>query len=143
MEYITWIGNHIELIIKSLISIVLLFPFIKTWKACEDEIKSVNNVLNNQYKVFLDNIKRANEYCENFCKIDLSGITDDKILETRIKSYNQSVKEYQDNFLNVIMEQDDKIVKNQEKLFELRKNEWKSLVPFLSVFALMWLGVKF
>lgn len=143
MEYITWIGNHIELIIKSLISIVLLFPFIKTWKACEDEIKSINNVLNNQYKVFLDNINRANEYCNNFCNIDLSGITNDTILETKIKSYNQSVKNYQDNFLNIIMEQDDKIVKNQEKLFELRKNEWKSIVPFLSVLALMWLGVKF
>ena len=143
MEYITWIGKHIELIIKSLISIVLLFPFIKTWKACEDEIKSVNNVLNNRYKVFLDNIKRANEYCNNFCNIDLSGITNDKILEAKIKSYNQSVKDYQDKNVNIIMEQDDKIVKNQEKLFELRKNEWKSIVPFLSVLALMWLGIKF
>lgn len=91
----------------------------------------------------MDNIKRANEYCNNFCNIDLSGITNDKILETKIKSYNQAVKDYQENFVNVIIEQDDKIAKKQEKLFELRKNEWKSLVPFLSVFALMWLGVKF
>lgn len=142
MEIVTWIGNHIELIIKSIISIVLLFPFIKTWKACEDEIKSVKNVLNNRNQVFLDNIKRANEYCNNFCNIDLSGITNDKILETRIKSYNQAVKDYQEKFLNIIIEQDEKIAKKQEELFELRKNEWKSILPFLSVIALMWLGIK-
>lgn len=142
MGSINWFGNHIELVIKSIISIVLLIPFIKTWKACEDEIKSVKNVLNNRYQVFLDNIKRANEYCENFCKIDLSGITNDSIIETKIKSYNQSVKDYQENFLSILIEQDEKITKKQKELFELRKNEWKSLVPFLSVLALMWLGIK-
>lgn len=73
MQIFTWIGNHIEIIIKSLISIVLIFPFIKTCKACEDEIKSANNVLNNQCKEFLENIKRANKYCERFCNIDLTG----------------------------------------------------------------------
>ena len=143
MEIIAWIGNHIEVLIKSLITIILFFPFFKTWKACEDEIKSCKNVINNQYNIFCENIKRANEYCDKFCKIDLSGITNDKILETKIKSYNQAVKDYQKNFLNVIIEQDDKIAKKQEKLFELRKNEWKSIIPFLSVLALMWLGIKF
>lgn len=143
MDFINWFGNHFELIIKTIISIVLLVPFIKTWKACEDEIKSVKNVLNNRYQVFLDNIKRANEFCNNFCNIDLSGITNDEILENKIKSYNQAVKDYQENFLNVIIEQDEKIAKKQEELFELRKNEWKSIIPFLSVLALMWLGVKF
>ena len=119
MGSINWFGNHIELVIKSIISIVLLIPFIKTWKACEDEIKSVKNVLNNRYHVFLDNIKRANEYCENFCKIDLSGITNDSIIETKIKSYNQSVKDYQENFLSILIEQDEKITKKQKELFKL------------------------
>ena len=41
------------------------------------------------------------------------------------------------------IEQDEKIAKKQEELFELRKNEWKSIFPFLSVLALMWLGIKF
>lgn len=143
MEILNWIGSHIELVMKFLITVVLFIPFIKTWKACEDEIKSVKNVLNNRYQVFLDNIKRTNEFCNNFCNIDLSGITNDEILENKIKSYNQAVKDYQENFLNVIIEQDEKIAKKQEELFELRKNEWKSIFPFLSVLALMWLGIKF
>lgn len=116
MEILNWIGSHIELVMKFLIIVILFIPFIKTWKACEDEIKSVKNVLNNRYQVFLDNIKQANEYCNNFCNIDLSGITNDKILETRIKSYNQAVKDYQENFLNVIIEQDEKIAKKTRRI---------------------------
>lgn len=143
MEIIAWIGNHIEVLIKSLITIILFFPFFKTWKACEDEIKSVKNVLNNRNQVFLDNIKRANEYCENFCNIDFTGITDIRILETKIESYNLAVKEHKEKFLNTLNEQDEKIAKRQEKLFELKKSEWKSVFPFLSVLTFMWLGIKF
>ena len=106
---------------KLIITTLLFIPFFRTWKACEDEIKSVKNVLNNRYQVFLDNINRANEYCDNFCNIDLSGITNDKILETKIKSYNQAVKDYQENFLNVIFEQDDKIAKNKRNYLNLEK----------------------
>ncbi len=135
--------DNIELIIKLFLTIILLFPFFKTWKACEEEIKSCTNVMNNQYKVFCENIKRANEYCDKFCKIDLSSLSDIHIIETEIKAYNESVKSYQENFLNVLNKQDESIAKRQDKLFELRKNEWKSVFPFLSAIALMWLGIKF
>lgn len=143
MEIIAWIGNHIEILIKSLITIILFFPFFKTWKACEDEIKSINNVLNNRCNVLMENIKRANQYYENNCNIDLSGITDIEILKNKIETYNLAIKEYQETFINTLNEQDNEISKKQEKLFDLRKNEWKSILPFLSVLALMWLGIKF
>lgn len=143
MEVITWVGRHIEIFIKSIISFVLLILTIKTWKACEDEIKTQNAIFKNQYKIFIDNIQKANEYCEKFCKIDLTGIMNTTILETKIKDYNLSIKDYQEKFLNTLKEQDEKIASRQDKLFELRKNEWKSIVPFLSVLALMWLGIKF
>ena len=143
MGIINWIGNHIEFIFKTLVSIVLLFTFIKTWKACEDEIKSVQNVLNNQYNVFTENIKRANQFYENFCNIDLSEITDIRFLETKIETYNLAVKEYKEKFIDTLNAQDERIAKKQDRLFELRKNEWKSVFPFLSAIALMWLGIKF
>jgi len=143
MECLKWIGAHIELILRLIITIFLIIPFIKTWKACEEEIKSTKNILETQSQIFLGNLKKAQEYCNKFCNIDLSGITNIEILESRIKTYNLSVKEYRDIFLNEIKEQDEKISNNQNILFELRKNEWKSIFPFLSAIALMWLGIKF
>lgn len=143
MEILNWIGSHIELVMKFLITVILFIPFIKTWKACEDEIESCKNILNNQSKTFIENIQRANEYCDKFCKIDLTGITDTNILQTEINLYNQSITEYKENFLKTLIEQDEKIAKSQEKLFNLRKNTWKSILPFLSAIALMWLGIKF
>ena len=119
MDFYVWIGNNYYIVIKLLITIILLIPFFKTWKACEDEIKSCINVINNQYKIFCENIKRANEYCDKFCRIDLSGISDIHLIETEIKAYNESVKSYQENFLNVLNKQDELIARRQDKLFEL------------------------
>lgn len=47
------------------------------------------------------------------------------------------------SILNILNKQDEIIAIKQDKLFELRKNEWKSIIPFLSIIALMWLGIKF
>lgn len=57
--------------------------------------------------------------------------------------YKVSVKEYEDKFIIPLKQQNEEIKLRQDKVFELRKNEWKSIVPFLSTFALMWLGIKF
>ena len=143
MQYITWIGNHIELIIKSLISIVLLFPFIKTWKACEDEIKYHTSNLDLQFKTLQENGKKANEFYDKMCNIDFSGMENEEIFKSRMNLYNASVKEYKELFLNTLDKQSEEIKQRQDKVFELRKNEWRSIVPFLSVLALMWLGIKF
>ena len=143
MEYITWLGNHIQLIIKSLISIVLLFPFIKTWKACEEEIKYHKGNLDLQYKTLQDNGKKANEFYDKMCSIDFSRMENEAIFKSRMDLYNASVKEYKELFLNTLDRQNEEIKQRQDKVFELRKNEWRSIIPFLSVLALMWLGIKF
>ncbi len=143
MEYINWLENHIEIIIKSLISIVLLFPFFKTWKACEDEIKYHTDNLNLQYKTLQENGKKANEFYDKMCNIDFSRIENVESLKSKIDFYNISVKEYKEKFLDTLERQNEEIKQRQDKVFELRKNEWKSIVPFLSVLALMWLGIRF
>lgn len=143
MEAINWLGNHIEIIIKSLISIVLLFPFFKTWKACEDEIKYHTDNLNLQYKTLQENGKKTNEFYDKMCSIDFSGMENEAIFESRMNLYKASVKEYKEHFLDTLERQNEEIKQRQDKVFELRKNEWKSIVPFLSVLALMWLDIKF
>lgn len=143
MEYINWLGNHIELIIKLLITIVLLIPFIKTWKACEEEIKFHTGNLDLQYKTLQENGKKANEFYDKMCSIDFSGMENEAIFESRMNLYKASVKEYKEHFLDTLDKQNEEIKQRQDKVFELRKNEWRSIVPFLSVLALMWLGIKF
>lgn len=143
MEIIAWIGNHIEVLIKSLITIILFFPFFKTWKACEDEIKCHMNNLDLQYKTLQENGKKANEFYNKMCTIDFSGMENDAIYKTKMDLYNISVKEYKEVFLNTLDKQNEELEERQDKVFELRKNEWKSILPFLSALALMWLGIKF
>lgn len=143
MEVLNWLEKHIELVMKIIITIILFIPFIKTWKACEDEIKFHTDNLNLQYKTLQGNGKKANEFYNKMCSIDFSGIEDETILKSRMDLYNASVKEYKELFLNTLDKQNEEIKQRQDKVFELRKNEWRSIVPFLSVLALMWLGIKF
>lgn len=143
MEIIIWLGNHIEISIKTLISIVLLFPFIKTWKACEEEIKCYRKNLDFIFGVLQDNILKANKFFEEMCNIDLNGIENQAIFEARMNLYKVSVKESQEKFLDTINKQNEDVKDLQNRIFDLRKNEWKSSFPFLSAIALMWLGVKF
>lgn len=65
------------------------------------------------------------------------------IFESQMNLYKASVKEYKEHFLDTLDKQNEEIKQRQDKVFELRKNEWRSIVPFLSVLALMWLGIKF
>ena len=58
MDFFDWFSNHIELIIKTIITIILFIPFIKTWKACEDEIKYHNKNLDFQYQTLKENGKK-------------------------------------------------------------------------------------
>lgn len=51
--------------------------------------------------------------------------------------YKVSVKEYEEKFIKTIKQQDKEIKIRQDKVFDLRKNEWKSIFPFLSAIALM------
>ena len=55
----------------------------------------------------------------------------------------QFIKEHKKHFLDTLDKQNEEIKQRQDKVFELRENEWRSIVPFLSVLALMWLGIKF
>ena len=121
----------------------MLFPFIKTWKACEDEIKYHTENLKFQYKTLQENGKKANEFYDKMCSIDFSGMENEEIFKSRMNFYNASVKEYKELFLNTLDKQNEEIKQRQDKVYELRKNEWRSIVPFLSVLALMWLEIKF
>lgn len=143
MDFFEWICNHIELIIKTLITIILFFPFIKTWKACEDEIKYHNDNLKFQYKTLQENSKKANEFYQKMCNIDFSKVEDKDLWAAEMNLYKISVKEYEEKFIKTLKQQDEEIKNRQDKVFELRKNEWKSIFPFLSAIALMWLGIKF
>lgn len=143
MDYLEWFGNHIELIIKIVITISLFFPFIKTWKACEEEIIYHKNNLESQYKNLQENAKKANEFYTKMCSFDFSKIENKELWDAEMNLYKVSVKEYEDKFIIPLKQQNEEIKLRQDKVFELRKNEWKSIVPFLSTFALMWLGIKF
>ena len=50
------------------------------------------------------------------------------------------LKEYQEKFLDTINKQNEDVKDLQNRIFDLRKNEWKSSFPFLSAIALIWLG---
>ncbi len=143
MDFLEWTGNHIELLIKIIITGILFFLLIKIWKACEDEIKCFQTNLNQQSKTLQDNIVKANKFYEEMCNIDLDGIEDKAIFESRMNLYKVSVKEYQEKFLDTINKQNEDVKDLQNRIFDLRKNEWKSSFPFLSAIALMWLGIKF
>lgn len=142
MGFIEWLSNNIELLIKIVITGFLLFLLIKTWKTCEDEIKCYRKKLDFLFGVLKDNIVKANKFFEEMCNIDLNGIENQAIFESRMNLYKVSVKEYQDKFLNTINKQNEDVKDLQIKVFDLRKNEWKSIFPFLSAIALMWLGIK-
>lgn len=143
MEFVNWLGNNIELSIKIVITGILFFLLIKTWKTCEDEIKCYRKNLDFQFKVLQDNIVKANKFFEEMCNIDLNGIENQAIFEARMNLYKVSIKEYQEKFLDTINKQNEDVKDLQNRIFDLRKNEWKSSFPFLSAIALMWLGIKF
>ena len=77
------------------------------------------------------------------CSFDFSKIENKELWDAEMNLYKVSVKEYEDKFIIPLKQQNEEIKLRQDKVFELRKNEWKSIVPFLSTFALMWLGIKF
>ena len=143
MGFIEWLSNNIELLIKIAITGFLLFLLIKTWKTCEDEIKCYRENLDFQFKVLQDNIVKANKFYEEMCNIDLNGLENQAIFESRMNLYKVSVKEYQEKFLDTINKQNEDLKDLQNRIFDLRKNEWKSSFPFLSAIALMWFGSKF
>lgn len=142
MGLIEWLSNNIELLIKIVITGFLLFLLIKTWKTCEDEIKCYRKNLDFLFEVLKDNIVKANKFFEEMCNIDLNGIENQAIFEARMNLYKISVKEYQEKFLDTINKQNENVKDLQNRIFDLRKNEWKSSFPFLSAIALMWLGIK-
>lgn len=142
MDFIEWLGNNIEVSIKIVITGILFFLLIKTWKACEDEIKCYRKNLDFLFGVLQDNIVKANKFFEEMCNIDLNGIENQAIFEARMNLYKVSVKEYQEKFLDTINKQNGDVKDLQNRIFDLRKNEWKSSFPFLSAIAIMWLGIK-
>ena len=136
-----WILSNIELLIKVALTVLIFIPFIKNWKACE--IKHHQHNLDLQYDVLRENEKRAKEFYETQCKIDPNLLANDMTREAEIKSYNISVNDYNKQFFEPIRKQNEEIKQLQDSVFNLRKNEWKSLWPFLASMALMWLGIKF
>ncbi len=137
MDFFEWFSNHIELIIETIITIIIFIPFIKIWKACEDEINYHNKNLDFQYQTIKENGKKANEFYQKICDIDFSKVEDKTLWDAEMNLYKVSVKEYEEKFIKTIKQQDKEIKIRQDKVFDLRKNEWKSIFPFLSAIALM------
>lgn len=140
---LVWISSNLELIIKFFLTILIFIPFLKTWKACEDEIKHQSHNLNLLYDCIRENEKRAREFYDTQCKIDPSLLNNEVTMKTEIDLYNIAVKDYNERFFIPIKQQNEEIKERQKEVFDLRKNEWKSLWPFLTALGLMWLGVKF
>lgn len=140
---IEWLITNLEIIIKLILTILIFFPFIKTWKACEDEIKHQSLNLNMLCDCIRENEKLAKEFYDNHCKINQTLLNNEATIKAEINLYNISVKDYHERFLTPIKQQYEEIKEIQKEVFDLRKNEWKSLWPFLTALGLMWLGVKF
>lgn len=136
MEILNFVLKNLEVFIKLAITILICITFFKTWKVCENEIKHHQHNLDLQYDCLRENEKRANEFYITQCKID-------SLSEADIKLYNLMIKDYNERFFKPIKQQNEYIRNLQTKVFDLRKNEWKCLWPFLTALGLMWLGVKF
>lgn len=138
-----WLITNLEIIIKFILTILIFIPFIKTWKACEDEIKHQSLNLDLLYDCIRENEKRAKEFYKTQCKLDSSLLANVTTMKTEIDSYNLAMKDYNEKFFLPIKQQNEEIKNRQKEVFDLRKNEWKSLWPFLTALGLMWLGIKF
>ena len=90
-------------------------------------------------KILIFNIRqyKANEFYQKICDIDFSKVEDKTLWDAEMNLYKVSVKEYEEKFIKTIKQQDKEIKIRQDKVFDLRKNEWKSIFPFLSAIALM------